>query len=299
MVVCSQRRIYVPAHHALLSAYGKNWSERLLAMFTAYIDDSGTASTQKVAIATALIIPARRIIRFQSEWNTFCSKWGVSDFHASECAVGNYKSNFRGWEKTKIEKAFRRIRQIIKKYGIRCFSLGVHKDDYDAVVPSDLRPIFGDHHYTWAMHSLLAFIDRWACDSEVEHPVEYVFDWINPKSDREQLREIEDALARSEEERPGRFAGHYSFRRRIDFPGLQCVDLLGWTCYRFALQVFAKTPMTDLQRECWNDFSNYRPEGPWLIAVGQTRVQIQEAVKAQLEMYGLNRPRAFRPNLEL
>jgi hypothetical protein len=40
-------------------------------MFTAYIDDSGTAPEQKVAIATALVMPAHRIIAFQSEWNTF------------------------------------------------------------------------------------------------------------------------------------------------------------------------------------------------------------------------------------
>jgi hypothetical protein len=43
-------------------------------MFTAYIDDSGTAPEQTVATATALIIPARNIIRFESEWKTFIEK---------------------------------------------------------------------------------------------------------------------------------------------------------------------------------------------------------------------------------
>jgi hypothetical protein len=101
-------------------------------MFTAYIDDSGTAPEQKVAIATALVMPAHRIIAFQSEWNTFIEKWGISDFHASQCAVANSKSDFAGWDEAKVKTVFKRIRQIIKKYGLRSISLAVHKSDYDA-----------------------------------------------------------------------------------------------------------------------------------------------------------------------
>jgi hypothetical protein len=39
-----------------------------LAMFTIYLDDSGTDPSQPVAIASALIIPAPRIIALEREW---------------------------------------------------------------------------------------------------------------------------------------------------------------------------------------------------------------------------------------
>jgi hypothetical protein len=265
-------------------------------MFTAYIDDSGTDPSQKVAIATALIIPARRIIPFQSEWDTFTRKWGVLDFHTSECAVANPKSDFAGWNQEKVAACFRRIRQITRKYGVKCFSLAVNKDDYDAIVPESLRPVFGKHHYTWAVHSLLALLDEWACQTGIEHPIEYIFDWLTLNSP--QRREIEEAIARIEKERTGRFAGHYSFRHRSDYPGLQCVDLVGWTCYRFAMKVFTTLPLTDLQIECWNDFNSTKSGSKWLVAIGQNAEMLQKTVEAQLEMYGTNTPRFFLPILE-
>ncbi len=262
-------------------------------MFTAYIDDSGTAPGQKVAMATALVIPAHRIMAFQSEWNTFVDKWSISDFHTSECAVANLKSDYAGWDSPKINAIFRRVRQIIKKYGVRSYSLSVHKSDYEAVVPVDSRPIFGHYHYTYAIHNLLALLDDWACRTGVEHPLEFVFDWMDERSQKVEKQEIENSLARSEAARPGRFAGHYSFRNRKEVPGLQCVDLIGWTCYRFGLNVHGGPPLTELQNECWQEFSNLE-KGEWLTSVGQTRQQIREAVLSLKKHEGRN-PLQVRP----
>jgi hypothetical protein len=229
-----------------------------------------------VAIATALVVPASRIIQFQSEWDTFCDKWGISDFHSSECAAANPKSCFAGWDEAKIAKVFKRVRQIIRKYGVRAFSLSVHKSDYDAVVPAANRPMFGHYHYTYAIHNMLSVLDNWACRHEVEYPLEFVFDWMD-KTQKIQKREIESSLERSEKARPGRFEAHYSFRKRGDTPGLQCVDLIAWTCYRESLYVHNGTPLTELQKACWKDFNDW-DNGRWLTSVGQTRKQLQEAV---------------------
>jgi hypothetical protein len=291
--MCAKNQPYSAMKHALVSAYGKSWPERLLVMFTAYIDDAGTDPKQDVAIATALIVPAHRLIAFESEWNRFTEKWGIKDFHSSRCAVANSKSDFAGWDDAKVGKAFKRIRQIIRKYGLRSFSLSVHKPDYDAIVPAELRPKFGKYHYTYAIQNALAFLDRWACQTGVEYPLEFIFDWMDPKTQKPEKQEIENALARSEEVRPGRFAGHYSFRRRQEVPGLQCVDLVGWTCYWFALETHVKTPRTRLQLDCWDDFSG-RNNGEWLTAIGQTRKQLENAVISMREYDGIN-PLQVRP----
>jgi hypothetical protein len=262
-------------------------------MFTAYIDDSGTAPEQKVAMATALVIPARHIIRFESEWNTFIEKWEIKDFHSSECAVANSKSDYAEWDKPKVNKAFKRVRQIIKKYGIKAYSLCVHKSSYEALVPVEERPLFGHYHYTYAVHNLLSLLDNWACRTGTEYPLEFVFDWEEENSP--QRLEIENSLARSEKVRPGRFAGHYSFRKRKITPGLQCVDLIGWTCYRHGLNTFSKTPLTELQSECLLDFSTYK-NGDWLASVGQTPRQIQKAVLS-IRHYDGTSPLHVRANI--
>src|SRR5271155_4361077 len=44
------------------------WRDVFLAMFRAYIDDSGTDPEQQVAIASMLIMPATRIPALDREW---------------------------------------------------------------------------------------------------------------------------------------------------------------------------------------------------------------------------------------
>ena len=54
--------IKFPIHHMLVSVLGKEWRKAFVVAFTVYLDDSGTDPSQKVANATALIIPASRIL---------------------------------------------------------------------------------------------------------------------------------------------------------------------------------------------------------------------------------------------
>jgi hypothetical protein len=261
-------------------------------MFTAYIDDSGTAPEHKVAMATALVIPAKNTARFESDWKIFIEKWKISDFHTSECAAANERSEYAGWSEEKRKKFLSRVRQVIKRYGVRSYSLSVKKSDYEAVVPVECRTLFGQHYYTYAVHNLLSVLDSWACATGVEHPIEYVFDWMVENSP--ERREIEESIARSEAARPGRFT-HWSFRIRQQTPGLQCVDLIGWTCYRDALNTHGGPPLSPLQIECKRDLNNWK-NGEWLTALGQTQQQIREAAEF-LKEYDGKLPLQVRPHI--
>src|ERR1700756_2280593 len=81
-------------------------------MFILYIDDSGTAPDQHVAIATALIIPAVQIIRLEKEWESFRVNEGFKCFHTSPFAARNPKTEFANWDDVKQERVLRRVRQI-------------------------------------------------------------------------------------------------------------------------------------------------------------------------------------------
>ncbi len=106
-------------HHMLVSLWGKRWRQVRLIMFTAYIDDSGTDPAQRVANATALIVPASRIVEFQHEWDKLKKREGFTEFHTSEFVAKNPKSDFANWSRVKQARVFRRVRQICMKYSAK------------------------------------------------------------------------------------------------------------------------------------------------------------------------------------
>jgi Protein of unknown function (DUF3800) len=206
-------------------------------MFIVYLDDSGTSPSQRVAIAAALVIPVRQLVRLQSEWNALRAKERFLEFHTSEFVAKNQHSEFAGWDSVKQTRVFKRVRDISKKYGIKAISFTVNKRDYEDAVPSEFRDFFGNHHYTWAVRHLLGFVEGWRLERKIKNPHEYVFDW-SERTDRGR-KEIESAMDQAQffttERGMGGDFTHYSFRRRKDVPGLQCVDVLGWTCYQYGL----------------------------------------------------------------
>lgn len=265
-------------------------------VFTAYIDDSGTDPKQQVAIATGLVIPSKRIIPLQIEWDALRLREVFSSFHMSEFSSPTPPPNseFLGWGKEKHERVYRRVREISKEYGVTTISFAVLKKDYDEVVPRDIRRNAGNFHYTWAVRHLVAGLEKWRHFFRISEPFEYVFDWM--KRGDERRAEIEEVMAQGEElaiqnGTPGIYT-NYSFRRRQELPGLQCVDVLGWVSYQFALLAFCKKPLVPDAQIGWDDFENhlkYSPDGPWRLAATLKRTELERWIKLEKEK-GLSRP---------
>jgi hypothetical protein len=241
-------------------------------MFTVYVDDSGTASAQKVAVAGALIIPALRIRALDSSWKSFTDKYGFTDLHASECAALNPKS-YPEWTENKVRKVFSRARQITKQHSSKAFSFTIHKEDFDVLAPTEWREVAGESYYTWSFRTLLHQMFRWHHERQLSTPFEFVFDHAEGR-DR---KEIEMLMAQFESVYPERFEGHYSFRKRKDVPGLQCADLLAWTCYARSRFTFNNVPMNEIARESFSDFSNH-PDPHWLDALTYEREALRTAI---------------------
>lgn len=274
-------KMYSRAQHMLVSGRGKWWKEVLLAMFTIYVDDSGTAPEQKIAIASALIVPAKRIVSFDREWDALKKEEGFSCLHTAEFAYLNSHSEFANWGDIKQHRVATRISHLAKKYGMRAFSFAVNKDDYDSVVPieCELRELCGKYHYTWAIRHTLKFVDEWAKINSPQHPLEYVFDWMKKTGkEKEKRDEIEAAMSQAEwiaglQGRPGSFE-HYSFRKRCELAPLQCADVLAWTCYQHALLEFRDKAMHSIAQKFCQDFARYRGK-TWLTPVTVTRANLQ------------------------
>jgi len=279
--MCARSQTMSPTEHYLLSVCGSKWTEKQLLMFTLYIDDSGTAPEQKVAIAAGVVIPASRLKAFESEWNRFLDKEGLlpDGFHTSECIAKNAKSAFAGWDDARVERVFARVQQITFKYATRVFSIAIHKQNYDEVVPKEMWSGVGRSHFVWAISSLLGLGHDWATNRSV--PMEYIIDSTN---DKELKRDVTEAIDYSEKVGYGKhFVDHHAFRSREQTPGLQLADFYAWHSFQMArLRHFNHPcpPMAEKTVEAFWLKSSSKPEdGTWAVAQTLNRPALEAWVK--------------------
>jgi hypothetical protein len=282
--------------HYLLSVCGSKWTEKFLAMYTIYIDDSGTAPEQKVAIAAGIIIPAARLRAFESEWKRFLEKEGLvpDGFHTSECIAKNPKSAFAGWDDVRVERVFARVQQITFKYVTKAFVIAIHKQNYDEVVPEEMWSGIGRSHFIWAVSSLLGLGHDWATGHSV--PMEYIFDSTD---DKELKRDVTEAIAYSEEVGYGKhFIDHHAFRSRKQTPALQLADFYAWHSFQMAGYKFFKhaiPPMALKTVEAFAARSSSSPKnGTWAVAQTLNRQALEAWVKKVRSSAEVSKVRAYK-----
>jgi hypothetical protein len=270
----------------LVGTYGSCWRNVDLVMFTLFLDDSGTRPTHRVAVATALIIPAAQIVRLQNEWDTLRAKEKFECFHASPCNAKDQKSEFANWSDEKVDRVFARVRHISKEYGVMAISSAVNKRYYDEEIPAEYKQYTGKYHYTWCMSYAVADAELWrqALPSRNRKPFEFVFSWMD-EHDNPAKQEIENVMHYSERAtrelgRRGEYE-HYTFRRSEDIPPLQCADGIAWACNRYAIHRIHGKPLPRRARISWEYFGG--PLGPagWLRAFNFNRESLREYIRKE------------------
>jgi Protein of unknown function (DUF3800) len=259
------------------------WREVYLSLFSVFVDDSGTAPDQQVAISTCLIIPAKRIVALESEWNTLKIKEGFDCFHTSEFSARNYKSEFAKWDDEKHKRVFTRVRSIVKKFGVKCLSFAVNKKDYDDVIPAEFKEHFKDH-YSWAVYYVVRICARWRAESGVRNPYQWIFDYMKPsdlkRKEIEKIMEMAEDMA-SSNGRPGEYK-NFTFGERCDYPGLQCVDVLAWSCYQIALHAFTKKGYHPNAEVAASDFDEHMGGG-WMDCITIKREDLEHFITKELD----------------
>jgi Protein of unknown function (DUF3800) len=240
-----------------ISRKGLNWNRGYIVAFTVYLDDSGTSPSQSVACATAIIIPAARIIKMEDALARLKEREQFSDFHTSDCVARNRESDFANWDCERVTRVVCGVREITKRYACQIFSLAVQKRVYETVVPEPLRRYAGKYHYSWALRHVLRFAQVWRMERKISEPYEWLFDWME-KRDKTR-KEVESVMEQAEEEAAasglkGEFE-HYDFRPRDTLAGLQCADLAAWTNYNFAMSKDLGVPLGSQAKEVWDSFA--------------------------------------------
>ncbi len=229
-----------------------------MAVFSVYVDDSGTSQDQPVAIAAALIVPAIQLVRMEEAWRTFKDRYGFDYLHATEIATQKRKGQYGSWDDDKVKKVLGRACQITKTFGTSAYVVAVEKKEFDSVVPREWKQHGGVNHYTWAFRTLLHQLIGWAKGSNIP-PFEFVFDNAVGR-DRD---EIEMLMSQFEHDYPGSFEGHYSFRCKALVPALQCVDMVAWSSFVMARHVTLGSTYHPIAKGIMEDFGAYQNE-TWL-----------------------------------
>lgn len=229
-----------------------------MALFSVYLDDSGTALDQPIASATALIIPRKQVLDLETHWNRFVKSQGISDFHASACAAAprTKEKQYHYLDELAKNHIFMRVRQFCKTYGVQTFGFSVYKLDFDSVINGEFRRYAGSH-YAWAVRHVLREVELWRKEKKIVEPLQYTFDWQEIGSDARD--EIDDLMGQACEWQKELL--FHDFKPRREIPGLQCVDLLAWLTFQLGLNNFHQKPMEGLASECIDDFENYYPNG--------------------------------------
>lgn len=243
-------------------------------MFTVFIDDSGTDPNQRVAMASALVVPTQRLTALEAEWSTFLSKEHIASWHTSVCVSKNGKHGFASWEDARVRSVTDRIRQICRKYAVTAFSFAADKSSYDATLTDAEKELFGKCHFTWALQHMLNLLDEWMGDRHVRF--ECVFDWMQnspAKAEVEYVMHIYPV--------PARFAG-YRFEKRSETPGLQCVDLLAWSSYQVARSHFYQYALNSIALRNYRAFARF--PGGWLTARSITPADLEHWVTSSVRL---------------
>jgi hypothetical protein len=238
-------------------------------VFTVFIDDSGTDPNQKVAMASALVVPTRQLAALNAEWSTFLLNEHISSFHASVCVSQNNKSEFASWDSAHVLRATDRIRQISRKYAIKAFSFAADKSSYDATLTDAEKELFGKSHFTWALQHLLNLLEQWIGDRGVRF--ECVFDWMQNSPAKAEVEYVMHAYTA-----PARF------EKRSATPGLQCVDLLAWSSYHVARSHFYEYAINAIALHNYRAFAHF--PGEWLTARSITPADLRDWVTSSVRL---------------
>lgn len=271
--MCAENQLISHTQHFLVSAYGRHWKEVNLAVFTIYVDDSGTDPKQKVAIAAALIVPAKQIERIQAIWDSFRNKYGFDYLHAAEIATPRRKGQYERWSDAQVDSALSRARRITMQYASAAYAFAVKKSDFDRNTPQQWRTEGGQNHFTWAFRTLLDNLIRWRIQRKVNAPFEWIFD----NADGRDRDEIEMLMAQFEYLHPGHFDGHYSFRCKANVPCLQASDLLAWSTYSVVRAIYGGVPASPFALKSMQEFRAHQ-QGEWLQCLTFDQGALKKAV---------------------
>jgi hypothetical protein len=144
-----------------------------MSMFTIYCDDSGTDKESRVASVAGYIGKVGKWEDFQKEWKKALKEFGIKEMRRTD--LETWHNEFETWGPPLRNKFLQRIQPIIRdniSFPIGC---AVIKEDFERLVPADVKAKFGGV-YGWCVHDCLVAMRVWYDGKGYRNPVRWVFE---------------------------------------------------------------------------------------------------------------------------
>lgn len=212
---------------SMLERTGIKW---WIAVLEAYFDDSGTDGRSPIAAAACYVSSAEQWTHFTRNWNEVAIAEGFTDFHMAEF-VAKPEANhepFCHWGNDKKDRVYRKLSSIINVRIQKGFAIAIPKHVFDESTFAEFAQGFAADHYTFAVKTILGFLEAWRDQRNIDTPIQYVFD--QGSSGQWQIEELWTKY-RNYEGASRRFGIHpsgFMFQDRKVFKPLQAADILAW-----------------------------------------------------------------------
>ena len=252
----------------------------MLSGITAYLDDSGTDIPSPVSCCAGFISPLALWKKFEQDWEAARSVKGdeFECMHMAHCVFGNPDTEFANWSLEKKRRVLSRLRNIIKRRAVQGVGMATRKDYYERLMPEEAKKKIGGN-FNFSVFQTMALIGSWRRMRSINDPIEYVFDWLEPRDERR--RELENLLE-NECERGnalaeyGLVSGGYFFRHKETVTPLQAADMMAWLLYNATQHVQNIKSANLLASENYRDFEAYRRANKWFAGGYQSLDQMKE-----------------------
>jgi len=226
--------------------------------YEVYFDDSGTDSRSPVAIAACYVATKVQWGELVRNWNETKEKEGFDFFHMTDFMVNPEKGvkPYCDWDERKKERVYNMLTTFIRiraRYG---FALTVVKNDYDDLIPEEMKKHLGKDHYVWAVRCVMGRISEWREYWGMKRPMRYIFsETPKGKGTRGEILDLTDSLRDDPDttEKYGLVKDGLGFQDMKTSPPLQAADILAWNMLDHHLKVMTVSGKDDV-RDCSSRF---------------------------------------------
>jgi hypothetical protein len=259
----------------------------LIAMFSAYFDDSGTDGNSDIAIAACYVSTKRGWDEFVEAWDRARWEEGFEAFHMAHFVAKRDQGHnpFCDWDNAKKDHVYARLARIInenKRIGI---SVAIPKQLWDQS-SEWIKQRYGREHYTFAVRMCMMHIREWRERSMISLPIRYVFDWeMNNTPKRNEITKLLDVIAAPHNAEVAQMLGveprGYSFEHKEEFKPLQAADILAWQMRSHMRQIW--TLQHDEESKCHPGFRLLREDQEMDLEFC-TEEQLDKFIKRNVEL---------------
>jgi len=145
-------------------------------LLTFYGDDSGTHQHSRTAVVAGYVGQVAAWKRFGRQWNEVLKEFGVKQMHRADLEAfgGEYKRT-KGWNEERRKKFLQRLYPIIDGHIKEPIGSAVIVEDFESIVPTDIKNQLGGA-YGWCAHHCIAAINVWCTERNYNRPIQYVFE---------------------------------------------------------------------------------------------------------------------------